>query len=157
LVIDMVHDGEEFSNYAIKNFHELTDTKPNDEIYRRTSSRDMNRLRRIIDRFDQAIDGNVPSSDLSHVRRQIIHDLAGLARANPDEPEIANIFHVLPRDRIPNLPSSPLEAIAINETEFETEFEHKIPSPKEPEPKPSPRRPRNRFYKEIVLPKRQPR
>jgi hypothetical protein len=43
--------------------------------------------------------------------------LAGLARANPDDPEIAKFMHLLPKKRIPNLPSTPMEAIKINQAE----------------------------------------
>jgi hypothetical protein len=128
-VIDMAHDSEAFSNKAIEKFHQLTHTTPNQDIYKRTSSRDVNWLHRIINSFDQAIDGDISPSELPHVRSQVIHDLAGLARANPGDPEIANIFTLLPKDRIPALPSYPLEAISIDEIEFG----HKTPSFEEPD------------------------
>jgi hypothetical protein len=152
-VADMVHDGETFSNYAIKKFHEITGTSPKQDIYKRTSSRDMNRLRRIIHSFDQAAGGNIPRFELSRIRRQVIHDLAGLARANPNDPEIAKIFKSLPKDHIPDLPTSPSEAIAIDETEFE----RKTPSLERPEVEGPSRRPRRRFHKRISLQKRRSR
>ena len=153
-VKDMVHDGEQVSDYAIHKFHEITNTKRKDDIYKRTSSRDMNRLRRIITRFDQASGGNIPRSELPHIRREIIHDLAGLARANPDDPEIAKIFHLLPRDRIPGIPTSPHEAIAIDDTEFE----HKPkPHDDEPQAEPTPSRPRRRFHQQMIISRRKSR
>lgn len=146
-VIEMVHDGETFSEYAIKKFHELTNTSSSQDIYKRTSSRDMNRLRRIVSNFDQAASGNITPTGLSHARSEVIHDLAGLARANPDDPEIEKILHLLPRDRIPEIPSSPAEAIAIDEEEFEP----RASFPDEPELQAPPRRARRRFYKHSVV------
>jgi hypothetical protein len=152
-VIEMVHDGEEFSNAAIKKFHELTNTTPNNDIYRRIASRDMHRLRRIINSFDQAAAGDIPSFELPHVRSQVIHDLAGLARAHPDDPEVAKIFHLLPRDHIPNIPRSPRKAIEIDDAEFE---DRRPPFAGVGEPPPV-RRPRRRFYRRVSLPNRRSR
>jgi hypothetical protein len=148
-IIEIVHDGETFSDYAIKRFHELTNTTPNQDIYKRTSSRDMNRLHRIVSNFDQAASGNISPTGLLHARSEVIHDLAGLARANPDDPEIEKLLQLLPRDRIPELPSSPAEAIAIDEEEFEP----RMPVP-EPEVEPPPRQARRRFHKHSVLSRR---
>jgi hypothetical protein len=153
-VADLVHQGEQFSDYAIKEFHQITNTKPKDNIYKRISSRDMNRLRRIITNFDRASERIISSSELPHVRNEVIHDLAGLARANPDDPEIAKIFELLPKDQIPDLPSSPPEAISIDDSESD----NKAPSPEEPEPdaepEPKPRQRGRRFHKQMALPKR---
>jgi hypothetical protein len=148
-IIDIVHDGQTFSEYAIKKFHELTKTTPSQDIYKRTSSRDMNRLHRIVFNFDQAASGNLSPTGLLHARSEVIHDLAGLTRANPDDPEIEKFLNLLPRDRIPDLPSSPAEAIAIDEEEFE----RRMPVP-EPDAEPPPRRARRRFHKHSVLPRR---
>lgn len=125
-VQEMVQDGEAFSNYAIGRFHKLTDTAADQEIYKRTTSRDMNRLRRIVSNFDAISEGHVPQRELSTVRRGVIHDLAGLARANPDDPEVAEIMDHLPTDQIPNLPVTPDEAIWLDDRapklrEFEIE------------------------------------
>jgi len=145
-IIEMVHDGETFGDYAIKRFHELTNTTPNQEVYRRTTSRDMNRLHRIVSNFDQAASGNMSRTGLLHARSEVIHDLAGLARANPDDPEIDTILHLLPRDRIPDLPRTPLDAIAIDEQDIE----HRPALHDEPEVV-ARRRPRRRFHKHSVL------
>ncbi len=152
-VIDMVHDGETFSNAAIERFHQLTHTNTTKDIYKRISSRDMNRLRRIISSFDHAASGNISPSFIATTRRQVIHDLAGLARANPDDPEIANILHLLPKGDIPDLPGSLPEAIAIDESEFE----HKTPVFEELEVEGPTRRPRRRFHKRVALQKRRAR
>jgi hypothetical protein len=149
-VIDMVHDGETFSQKAIEEFHHFTKTTPHNDIYTRTSSRDMNRLSRIVEGFDRAVDGDIPRSELPHIRAQVVHDLAGLARANPNDPQIANIIHALPKGHVPGLPRSPADAIAIDDAEFE----HKRPDFEEPEYVPVPRRSRRRFHKQIPLLKR---
>jgi hypothetical protein len=146
-VVEMMHDGEQFSEWAIARFHQETKTTPNQEVYKRTTSRDMNRLRRIVSNFDQAASGNMSHSGVLHARSEIVHDLAGLARANADDPEIQRILHVLPRDRIPDLPSDPLEAIAIDEREQK----HRPSFHEEPELPPR-HRPRRRFHKHAVLP-----
>ena len=148
-IVEMVHDGETFSDYAIKRFHELTNTTPKQEVYKRTTSRDMNRLHRIVSNFDKAARGNMSRTGLLHARSEVIHDVAGLARANPDDPEIETILHLLPRDRIPDLPSTPLDAIAIDERDHE----HRPLFHEEPEAVARPR-PRRRFHKHSVLPRR---
>jgi hypothetical protein len=126
--------------------NELTGTTPNQEVYRRTTSRDMNRLHRIVHSFDQAANHNLSRTGLLQARSEVIHDLAGLARANPDDPEIDTILHLLPRDRIPDLPDTPLDAVAIDEREHE----HRPPLHDEPEPV-ARHRPRRRFHKHSVL------
>jgi hypothetical protein len=118
-VIEMAHDAETFGGDVFGRFHMLTDTKPDDEIYKRSTSRDVNRLRRIIADFDEASKGHLPASDLTRMRRRVIHDLAGLARANPDDPEVTTLMRHLPKHPIPNLPSTPLEAIRIDDRELE--------------------------------------
>ena len=152
-IIDMVQDGETFGNSVIKEFHQLTNTTPSRDIYKRTSSRDMNRLQRIISSFDRVASSNIGPSELAQVRSQVIHDLAGLARGNPEDPEIAKIFRLLPKGQIPALPDSPTEAISMDETEFEP----KGPPFAEPEVEPPPRRPRRRFHKRLALPKQRTR
>jgi hypothetical protein len=149
-IIEMVHDGETFSEYATKRFHELTNTTPSQDIYKRTSSRDMNRLHRIVSNFDRAAGGNISPTELLHARSDVIHDLAGLARANPNDPEIETILHLVPRNRFPDLPSSPAEAIAIDDTEPE----HRRRFHEEPEVGLHPRRPRRRFHRHSVLRRR---
>jgi hypothetical protein len=64
-ISDMVHQGEAFSNSAIDEFHQITHTTQKQVIYKRTSSRDMNRLYRIVDNLDRVSRGNVPRSELA--------------------------------------------------------------------------------------------
>lgn len=118
-IIDAIRDQHTLSTLAIDKFHELTKTTPADDIYKRVTSRDMNRLNRIITIFDQIEAGNVPHSELPRIRKELIHDLAGLARANPNDPEIAKLMRLLPEQPIPDLPRSPTEAILAEEHEWE--------------------------------------
>ena len=154
---DIIHDGETFSNFLINRFHRITHTTPADHIYKRTTSRDMNRMRRIIVSFDEAAKGPLPRSELVRARSQIIHDLAELARANPDSPDIAAILHALPTELIPKLPKSAAEAIAMDEIEHQhaeftsetiQQFEQQ-PEPVEGEARPS--RPRRRFHRRVTI------
>ena len=118
-IIDALHDQHKLSTLAIDEFHKLTKTTPADHIYKRMTSIDLNRLRRIIHRFDELASGNISPSELPRIRSEVIHDLAGLARANPDDPEIAKLMKLLPKHQIPNLPLSPEGAIRIDEREWE--------------------------------------
>jgi hypothetical protein len=148
-VIDAVHDEKALSHIAIEKFHQITHTRPGQEIYKRTTSRDINRLHRIVSGFDKVAAGGISHKELVHIRADVIHDLAGLARANQNDPEIDKIFHFLPQNRIPDLPKSPTAAIALDEFELE----HRT-KPHEDVEEP-PRRLRHRqFHKHIVLPKR---
>jgi hypothetical protein len=116
-VIQMVRDGHAFSSYERNRLHELTDTKPTDAVYKRTVSRDVNRLRRIISAFDHVTEGRAPVTKLPSIRRQVIHDLAALARANPNDPEIADFIRSLTKDPIPDLPDAPRAAIYMDDQE----------------------------------------
>lgn len=82
-VIEMIEDAQNFGKYSIDQFHKLTNTTPADDIYKRAIPRDLNRLRRIVAGFDEIESGNVSPLRLQSIRDGIIHDLAGLARANP--------------------------------------------------------------------------
>jgi hypothetical protein len=115
--IEIIHDAESFSAAVIDRFHKLTGTTQTDELYRRTTSRDVNRLRRIVAAVDQVSTSHVAGTELSSIRQQVIHDLAGLARENPDDLEIAAIIAHLPKDPIPDLPTTPIEAIAFDDKE----------------------------------------
>jgi hypothetical protein len=90
-IIEMVHDGEEFSDKAIREFRELTGANSDQDIYKRTSSRDMNRLSRIVSNIDQAAD-TMQGPELTDLRTHVIHDLAALARANPNDPDVEAVF-----------------------------------------------------------------
>lgn len=146
-VIDAIHDEQKLSSLAIKKFHEITRTKPNQEIYKRTSSRDMNRLHRIVSGFDRVTAGNVSHREQSDIRDEVISDLAGLARANPNDPEIDKIMHLLPKRQFHELPRSAAEALAMDSHRIR----RPIYEPREERPSQPHRR---RFHKHTNLLKR---
>jgi hypothetical protein len=151
-VIEMVHDGEEFSDKAIKEFRQLTGAKPDHDIYKRTTSRDMNRLTRIVSSFDVASTKRLNPDELDNLRTQVIHDLAGLVRANPEDPDIEAIFHAIPRNSIPSLPRSPADAVEADA--FNLQYKgHHFKEPEEEAP-PRPGRPHRRFHERVALPPR---
>ena len=148
-VIDMVNDAAIFSGFGIDRFHELTQTTAANDIYKRTTSRDLNRLRRIVAAVDQIGEGGMPRSQLSSIRSRIIHDLAGLAHANPDDAEIGKLIHLLPRRQIPDLPDTPIEAILFDENEIK---EYIMADRASAERLPLElRRPRRRFHKRLSI------
>jgi hypothetical protein len=158
-VNDLFHEGETFSNYMMTEFHQLTNTAADDNIYTRTTSRDMNRVSRIVHSFDEAAKRQVPPSELAHVRSQVIHDLAGLARANPDSSDVTNILCILRKGPIPDLPKSPAEAIANDEIEYRYD---KFPYEEHEEPDRAATgvlsdRPRRRFHKRLAISNRRTR
>jgi hypothetical protein len=53
----------------------------------------------------------------------MIHDLAGLARENPDDLEIATIMAHLPKGPIPDLPTTSRDAIRLDDLELERQKE----------------------------------
>jgi hypothetical protein len=148
-VNDAVHDEKTLSDIAIRKFHQITHTKPSQEIYKRTSSRDINRLHRIVSSFDKIAVGNVSRKEASEIRRHVIHDLAGLARENSNDPEIEKILHMLPNDRIPGLPKTIAAAIALDETEPA----HRAKAHEDVE-HPHRQTHRRRFHKQVALPRR---
>jgi hypothetical protein len=146
-VKEMVRDSETFSTQVIKTFHHVTNTTTANDIYRRTASKDLNRLRRIISNVDQIAYGHVPVSELSPLREQIIRDLAGLARANPDDTEIERLFHLLPKDRIPDFPKTPRDAVLMDVPRREpTEGPLGVRSVEE-----RPRAPRRKFHRRFFI------
>ena len=151
-VIDMLHDAKSFSDYSVEKFHDLTHTTPADNIYKRTTSRDLNRLHRIVSSFDDMSQGHVPPSELAAIRRRLIHDLAGLARANPGDPEIAEVMRHLPKGPIPDLPDTPIEAIRMDEGELERGTSEGGEPRSPPRAIEEPRRaPRRRFHQRLAI------
>ena len=112
-VVDIVHDGRDFSQGAMDNFHKVTHAAPAQVIYKRTVSEDVERLHRILDNCERVARG-VPYSQMAKMRRTIVHDLAELARANPNDPEVQKIIDSLPRAIFPKLPTTPQEAIDLD-------------------------------------------
>ena len=116
------------------------------------TSRDVNRLRRIIADFDEVATGHVPPSELTLVGQRMIDDLAGLARENPDDLEIATIMAHLPKGPIPDLPTTPRDAIRLDDMELERQKElggMRLYAPRGEE---APRRiPRRRFHTRIAI------
>jgi hypothetical protein len=132
----------------------ITDTTSADDIYKRTMPLDINRLNRIVSNFDRIIAGHVTPPQQALIRREVIRDLAGLARANPDDPEIAAIIHVLPKGPIPDLPDSPRETIRMDEAERRKKGDHRggdFILEEQVERTTLARPPRRRFHKRLTI------
>lgn len=148
----IIQDGQMFSSHMIDEFHKIRGTEPTDTLYKRTVSRDMNRLRRIVLEFDKASDGRLPPAEITEIRNRIIHDLARLVRANPNDPEIAALIDSLPGGPIRDLPHTPRNAIKMDVMErgrrsrrsgdFELEAQ---------EPRPARVKRRRRFERRVPL------
>jgi hypothetical protein len=69
-VADAIHDEKTFSDWAIAEFHKITHSEHAREIYRRTSSRDLNRLQRIASNFDRVSGSRVSPDEIRHSRRR---------------------------------------------------------------------------------------
>jgi hypothetical protein len=149
----MVHDGEEFSDKAIKEFRKLTGAQTDQDVYKRTTSRDMNRLSRIVWSFDVASTKRLNPHELGNIRAQLVHDLAGLVRANPDDPDVEAIFHAIPRHSIPGLPRSPADAVEADAFNFHHKTHH-VRDPDEAPPRSG--RPHRQFHQRVPLPASRP-
>jgi hypothetical protein len=149
-IADATHDEKTFSDWAIGEFHKITHSVAANEIYRRTSSRDLNRLRRIVSNFDKVSNSRLSSHHLRRIRDDVVHDLAGLARANPHDPEVDQVLRALPSHEIPDLPKSVDEAIDMDRHLSR----HRKPMHDDEVEKDRPHHHHRRVHANIILPKK---
>jgi hypothetical protein len=98
-VIKLHHDAITFGHTIVQEF-------------KSTMSRDVNRLYRITTNID-ALERPTSPFEKNIIREKIITDIAGVCLANPYDEAIWNIINILPRDKIPGLPKTSDEAIAV--------------------------------------------
>ena len=103
-VIQLYEDARTMGNAAIEEFKRITRAREQEIIYRRTISRDVNRLRRIVENIDFLSSGHVPESEAVACRDAIASDIAGLHRAHPEDHSIERLLDLVPRRRIPPIP-----------------------------------------------------
>lgn len=114
-IVDLYQDAAHFGGAAIEQFYKITNTKSSGTIYQRTVPSDIHRLYRIVENTDYLLSGPAKSRDAAWVRDRIISDLAGFSRSNPDDDGLSVFMNALPRDKLPKLPASPDEAVALDE------------------------------------------
>jgi hypothetical protein len=111
-VIKLHHDAITFGHTIVQEFKSVTGVKDKDIGFKRTMSRDVNRLYRITTNID-ALERPTSPFEKNIIREKIITDIAGVCLANPYDEAIWNIINILPRDKIPGLPKTSDEAIAV--------------------------------------------
>lgn len=110
-IADLVEKSHRVGESIIEEFRNVTNTAPHQIIYKRTTSRDVNRLARIMRNVDALSSGNLSRADAARIRDRIIVDLAGLARSNPDDEGVQKLMDQLPTRHLPGFPETPPEAI----------------------------------------------
>jgi hypothetical protein len=115
-VIQLYEDVRSASSAIVNEFKNVVGSKESDIRYKRTESRDVKRLYRLVQNVDLLSSGHrfLPETRPRQAA-QIVTDLAGLLRSNPNEPELRGVLDIIPQtDHIPPIPRDPDEVLALD-------------------------------------------
>jgi hypothetical protein len=112
-VIELYDDARAFGDAAVQEFQNATGVIEEDILYRRSVSRDVNQLHRIVKNVDLLTSGHLPETEAMEYREAIASDIVALQLAHPIDYSIQRLLEVVPRRHLPFVPRNIDDLVAI--------------------------------------------